>query len=170
MYFMGLDVGYSNLKVAGGAARNMTIHERLPAGAGPAADLDESLGGNQTSGVDVDVRGQSWVAGVEPSGFASPRERSIPTTRRLVHADAECADRSVVIATGVRAMPVIVMQPVRQMRRALIRILVGAGIRHSWSAVWISRSALPLVRGRYGRVLRCLSPSRRHTLANTRER
>jgi len=129
MYFMGLDVGYSNLKVAGGAARNMTIHERLPAGAGPAADLDESLGGNQTSGVDVDVRGQSWVAGVEPSGFASPREKSIPTTRRLVHADAECADRSVVIETGVRAMPVIVMQPVRQMRRALIRILVGAGIR-----------------------------------------
>ncbi|MES1934614.1 hypothetical protein T35B1_18518, partial [Salinisphaera shabanensis T35B1] len=71
MYFMGLDVGYSNLKVAGGAARNMTIHERLPAGAGPAADLDESLGGNQTSGVDVDVRGQSRVAGVEPSRFAS---------------------------------------------------------------------------------------------------
>ena len=79
MYFMGLDVGYSNLKVAGGAARNMTIHERLPAGAGPAADLDESLGGNQTSGIDVDVRGQSWVAGVEPSRFAS--------SQREIHSD-----------------------------------------------------------------------------------
>lgn len=69
----------------------------------------------------------------------------------------------------MRSMPVVIMQPVRQMGCALICIIVGA-YAHSWSAVWISRSALPLVHGRYGRVRRCLSPSRRQAVANTRER
>ena len=67
MYYLGMDVGYSNLKIAAGDSGHINLLRRLPAGAGPVGDLAETVNGyKQAGGVQVDVRGDNWVAGVEP--------------------------------------------------------------------------------------------------------
>jgi len=69
---VGLDIGYSNLKFAIGAAnqpRPALVH-CLPSGAGPIDSLPEKIGGERQvpdGGVVVSVgNGQEWVAGIEP--------------------------------------------------------------------------------------------------------
>lgn len=80
MYFMGHDVGYSNLKLASGSPEQLGFTKKLPAGAGPVSDLAETISGRkQSGGVYVNVRGDKWVAGVEP--------HLIWGHRRELHAD-----------------------------------------------------------------------------------
>lgn len=84
--FVGLDIGYSNLKLAcqGSAASNPQDFI-LPAGAAPLADLPHKLGG----GVDdqgvmvVDVDGVRWAAGVDQSGLDGTRQlhHDYPSTK-----------------------------------------------------------------------------------------
>lgn len=45
MYYLGVDVGYSNLKVAGGLSEGLNVHVRRPTGAGPVSEMAESIGG-----------------------------------------------------------------------------------------------------------------------------
>ena len=64
---IGIDVGYSNLKIVAGADHTPDIVEHLPAGAGPVESLPDSLGGGRIKeGRTVHVGGQPWVAGIEP--------------------------------------------------------------------------------------------------------
>lgn len=84
--FVGLDIGYSNLKLAcQGVADSDSLDFILPAGAAPLADLPHKLGG----GVDdqgvmvVDVDGERWAAGVEQSRLDGARQlhHDYPSTR-----------------------------------------------------------------------------------------
>jgi plasmid segregation protein ParM len=69
MFVMGLDIGYSNLKVVmaeSGAPPTVLLQ---PAGAAPADRLPESLG-REEAGLRVLVDGEPWAAGVPPGKFA----------------------------------------------------------------------------------------------------
>lgn len=69
MYVLGLDVGYSALKMAGGDAGSSPRAMVRPSGAAPAARLGEQLGrGTGSEGpVMVEVGGQPWAAALAPS-------------------------------------------------------------------------------------------------------
>jgi plasmid segregation protein ParM len=84
--FVGLDIGYSNLKLAcQGAGDSSPRDFILPAGAAPLADLPHKLGG----GVDdqgvmiVDVDGERWAAGVDQSRLEGARQlhHDYPSTK-----------------------------------------------------------------------------------------
>ena len=68
MFVMGLDIGYSNVKVAIGASGTPPEVSLFPAGAAPVDRLPESLG----YGVEI-VRvlldGEPWAACVPPGKF-----------------------------------------------------------------------------------------------------
>lgn len=71
MFVLGLDIGYSNLKIAMGeksdndGAPTTTV---LPAGAGPIELMPQTVGSGQgTDFLRVDVDGKKWAAAVEPS-------------------------------------------------------------------------------------------------------
>lgn len=49
-------------------------------------------------------------------------------TRQIIHTGAPFADRYTVAEAGTGSMPVVVMQPVRQMRHALVGIVVRSRI------------------------------------------
>jgi hypothetical protein len=69
MFVMGLDIGYSNLKVVmaeSGAPPTVLLQ---PAGAAPADRLPEALG-REEAGLRVLVDGEPWAAGVPPGKFA----------------------------------------------------------------------------------------------------
>lgn len=69
MLVMGLDIGYSNLKVAigePGSSPTVVLH---PAGAAPVDRLPETLRTGE-AGVQVLIDGDLWAAGVSPGKFA----------------------------------------------------------------------------------------------------
>lgn len=68
MFVMGLDIGYSNLKMAfGRKGEGVERTKVLPVGAGPASLLPQSInGGNDKNALQVIIDDQKWVAGVEP--------------------------------------------------------------------------------------------------------
>ncbi len=84
--FVGLDIGYSNLKLAcRGAGDSIPRDFILPAGAAPLADLPHKLsGGVDDQGVMVvDVDGERWAAGVDQSRLDSARQlhHDYPSTK-----------------------------------------------------------------------------------------
>lgn len=71
MYVLGLDIGYSNLKVAAGdkGKGKPTNNFVLPAGAGPVDMLPNHFGGGAADDdyIRLDIDGKKWAVGVEPS-------------------------------------------------------------------------------------------------------
>lgn len=65
MFVLGLDIGYSNLKLAFGDKDGEMTTKVLPVGAG----LKEFMPRNSKEGLNVLVNGKQWVAGVEPAVF-----------------------------------------------------------------------------------------------------
>ncbi|MHB8252905.1 MAG: ParM/StbA family protein [Acidiferrobacter sp.] len=86
MYAMGLDIGYSQIKIATGDTRNGAPHVLVrPAAAGPRSLVsDRFIGGDAPIGTDVMVQGVAWVAGGE-TGL-------LQNTAREMHADYTTTD------------------------------------------------------------------------------
>jgi len=87
MSLVGLDIGYSNLKLAWGQAGSRPRLQVLPAMAAPKAMVAESLGVTATGsgsprtddGISVTVNGERWIAGIRPSRVSG--------WQRALHAD-----------------------------------------------------------------------------------
>lgn len=87
MPFVGLDIGYSNVKLAWGQAGGRPRLQVLPAMAAPKAMVAETLGmttkGGRTTptedGIAVTVNGEPWIAGIRPSRVSG--------WQRALHAD-----------------------------------------------------------------------------------
>lgn len=75
MYIVGLDIGYSNVKVVMGDARIGRANSSIviPSGAGPLAHMPQPLGNeeDQSDVIRVKVNGENWAAGVEPGRLQS---------------------------------------------------------------------------------------------------
>ena len=85
MFVLGVDIGYSNLKLAFGQSGSEPKTIILPAGAGPADRMPERIGGgNDDTCLYVSVDNERWAAGV-PAGRLQGWERELhpeyPTTK-----------------------------------------------------------------------------------------
>ncbi len=130
MTVIGLDVGYSNLKIAVGEAVGSPRVIVRPAGAAPVDRLGEQIGAARLQdAVLVEVDGQRWAAAIEPARFEG-WQRSLhedyaatPAYQALVKAALVLANRPVVdrLVTG---LPVGQARDPRR-REALRRSLVG---------------------------------------------
>ena len=130
MTVIGLDVGYSNLKIAVGEAAGSPHLIVRPAGAAPMDRLGEQIGAARLQeAVVVEVDGQRWAAAVEPARFEG-WQRSLhedyaasPAYQALVRAALVLANRPVVdqLVTG---LPVAQARDPRR-REALRCSLVG---------------------------------------------
>ena len=110
MTVIGLDVGYSNLKIAVGEAVGSPRMIVRPAGAAPVDRLGERIGAARLQdAVVVEVDGQRWAAAIEPARFEG-WQRSLhedyaatPAYQALVKAALVLADRPVVdrLVTGL---------------------------------------------------------------------
>jgi plasmid segregation protein ParM len=130
MTVIGLDVGYSNLKLAVGEVGESPQAILRPAGAAPLDRLGERVGsGRRQDAIVVDIDGEPWAAAIEPMRFEG-WQRSLhedyaatPAYRALVKAALMLANRPVVdrLVTG---LPVAQAQDPRR-REALRRALLG---------------------------------------------
>lgn len=92
-YCLGLDIGYSNLKLVMGESDRPPRQLILPAGAGPASKLPTQLSGGEVDGaIHITLNNEPWVAGV-PGNHLENWERELhpdyPATdsyRALFHA------------------------------------------------------------------------------------
>ena len=110
MTVIGLDVGYSNLKIAVGEAGGPPRMIARPAGAAPLERLGERIGTSRLpDAVIVDVDAQRWAAAIDPARLEG-WQRSLhadyaatPAYRALVKAALVLADRPVVdrLVTGL---------------------------------------------------------------------
>jgi plasmid segregation protein ParM len=135
MHIVGMDIGYSNLKIASGMRGENPRVVIRPAGAAPASMIgmrihERADGANGNAPVMVEIDGQSWVAGIEPSRYESGWTRtqhedyaSTPTYLALALAGLVLAQQSQVdiLVTG---LPVSQAAD-RHRRQALIRALTG---------------------------------------------
>ena len=131
MVIVGLDVGYSNLKVAAGEAGSIPQVVVRPSGAAPADRLGERITTRSSppDGIYVEVRGERWVAAVEPTrleGWQRPLHEDYaasPAYEALAKAGLVLADYRRVdqLVTG---LPVSQAREPRR-REALRRLLVG---------------------------------------------
>ena len=131
MVIVGLDVGYSNLKVAAGEAGSIPQVIVRPSGAAPADRLGERIttSSSPLDGISVEVRGEHWVAAVEPTrleGWQRPLHEDYvasPAYEALAKAGLVLADYRRVhqLVTG---LPVSQAREPRR-REALRRLLVG---------------------------------------------
>jgi len=91
MYILGLDIGYSNLKLAHGTAGTAPRTAVLPAGAGPRDRFNvrlnipcmDSIADTGSDGVPVQINGEEWIAGVHSGRFehwGRPLHKDKPTT------------------------------------------------------------------------------------------
>lgn len=131
MFVMGLDIGYSNLKLAYGEQGGQPSTRVLPAGAGPIELMPRQLTGQQDSScIQVVVDGEKWAAGVEPGrlqGWDRELHGDYPSTaayRALFYAGLLLSERDEVdvLVTGL---------PVHQYmdessRLALVQRLAGS--------------------------------------------
>ena len=92
MFVLGVDIGYSNLKLAIGQSGSEPKTIILPAGAGPADRMPERIGGgDDETCLYVSVDNERWAAGV-PAGRLQGWERASPgishhkTYKALFHA------------------------------------------------------------------------------------
>lgn len=77
MYVLGLDIGYSNLKIAYGDASSTDPTTVLfPAGAAPVENMPHRLSGDEQDYRVVSVNGEKWAVGVE-QGRIQSREREL---------------------------------------------------------------------------------------------
>ena len=75
MFVLGVDIGYSNLKLAIGPSGSEPKTIILPAGAGPADRRPERIGGgDEETCLDGSVENERWAAGV-PAGRLQGGER-----------------------------------------------------------------------------------------------
>lgn len=65
-FILGLDIGYSNLKMAMGFRGGNVTTTVLPVGAGPLALMPQQLTGGEGDCIQVVIDDEKWVAGVEP--------------------------------------------------------------------------------------------------------
>lgn len=65
-FILGLDIGYSNLKMAMGFRGEEVTTTVLPVGAGPLELMPQQLTGGAGSCIQVVIDDEKWVAGVEP--------------------------------------------------------------------------------------------------------
>lgn len=65
-FILGLDIGYSNLKMAMGFRGEKVTTTVLPVGAGPLALMPQQLTGGEGNCIQVVIDDEKWVAGVEP--------------------------------------------------------------------------------------------------------
>ena len=94
MQLVGLDIGYSNLKLAWGQRGEVPRLRVLPAMAAPRAQVAEALGiagpdspsgtgsvagSDAAQGIEVTLDGESWIAGVRPTRVCG--------WQRALHAD-----------------------------------------------------------------------------------
>lgn len=75
-YCLGLDIGYSNLKLVMGESNKEPREFVLPAGAGPASKLPTRLSNESDGAIHIMVDGEPWVAGV-PADFLESWERDL---------------------------------------------------------------------------------------------
>lgn len=109
MFNLGLDIGYSNLKIAFGEdGEPETVI--LPAGAAPTERLPGSLRpGAKAEGYRVQLDGKSWATGIHPSRFEvwerslHPDYASTPAYRALFHTALAISGRDVIdlLVTGL---------------------------------------------------------------------
>ncbi|WP_422665115.1 ParM/StbA family protein [Aeromonas salmonicida] len=65
-FILGLDIGYSNLKIAMGFKGGHVTTTVLPVGAGPLALMPQQLTGGEGNCIQIVIDDEKWVAGVEP--------------------------------------------------------------------------------------------------------
>lgn len=76
-YCLGLDIGYSNLKMVMGESGKAPKELVLPAGAGPATKLPTKLSAQESDGaIHIMLDGEPWVAGI-PADFLENWERDL---------------------------------------------------------------------------------------------
>lgn len=85
MNVIGLDIGYSNLKIAfGNTEKNNMQTKILPAGAAEESIMqNQLLGGTDDDSLLVQIDGESWIAGVEPyklQGWERELHRDYPSS------------------------------------------------------------------------------------------
>ena len=127
---IGLDIGYSSVKVAFGDGRVPEV-ARLPVGAGPISMCNTTISGEADIGCgqEVTISGQPWVAGVDPSrlsGFVSTMDESYATTdeyRAIFYAALSTAGAETVDAL-VTGLPVTHFQNA-SMKDELTKMMVG---------------------------------------------
>jgi plasmid segregation protein ParM len=139
MYVVGLNIGYSNVKIAEGPRGDLPRLILRPAGAAPRERLGERIGAEEEAGsttgaaadrpVPVDLDGVLRAAAIEPERFEDwqrPLHEDYPATPSY-HALALAA----LLLTGQRAIDVVVIGlPVAQAgdprrRERLKRLLTG---------------------------------------------
>jgi plasmid segregation protein ParM len=116
---VGLDIGYSNLKVVVGEHGRPPRVLVRPAGAGPVERLGEQLanrgGADPLAPIQVDIDGQRWVAGVAPSrleGWARPLHADYSATPVY-----EALAKAALVLAGERSIDRLVTGlPVSQMQ------------------------------------------------------
>ncbi|AYM89019.1 MULTISPECIES: ParM/StbA family protein [Pseudoalteromonas] len=110
MFVMGLDIGYSNLKVSMGTKGEDIRTKILPAGAGNIDLMPRSVGaGLGTDFLQVIINDQKWAAGVEPDrlqGWERELHKDYKSTdvyRALFYAALLVSEQSVidVLVTGL---------------------------------------------------------------------
>lgn len=124
---VGMDIGYSGLKVAFGTPGKPRREKVLPVGAAPAADLGTNFMTTEKVGVRVLVNGTEYIAGIDP-GITPGEGRGLnrgytdtPVYRALFHA-ALLTTQAEHIHRLVTGLPVSVFlnKPKREkLRRAL---------------------------------------------------
>lgn len=108
--FVGVDVGYSGVKLAYGSGECPAL-VKLPVGAAPIAGPTRRRHGDRlvTEGHEVLVNGQTWRAGVDPltlEGFVRRMDESYPVTKEylalyMAALSAAGAPRISVLVTGL---------------------------------------------------------------------
>ncbi|TWA80510.1 hypothetical protein FBY14_12626 [Azospirillum brasilense] len=115
MFAIGLDIGYSNLKLAYGEVPDSgtpkpAVTQVLPAGAGRLSDLPLRMGkaDGDTDALVVNVNSEKWGAGGGEAGASSPRAmylrmvlRSRPVRRAIADTDRYSGPRSSAIGPEI---------------------------------------------------------------------
>jgi plasmid segregation protein ParM len=84
MFVLGLDIGYSNLKLAMGQREGEVKTQVMPVGAGPLELMARQLTGGTGASLQVMIEGERWVAGVEPErlqGWERELHSDYPSTK-----------------------------------------------------------------------------------------
>jgi plasmid segregation protein ParM len=99
MFILGMDIGYSNLKLAMGTADAAPAVSLAPAGAAPINRLPASIGGGDREALRVALDGDLWAACVSPGKFTSWNRAlhedyaQTPSYRALFHAALLLSER-----------------------------------------------------------------------------
>ncbi|CAH2603793.1 ParM/StbA family protein [Rhodovastum atsumiense] len=131
--YVGLDIGYSNLKLIAGPADGDPTATVLPAGAGPRTAMPErigySAGSSAGEGLVVALDEETWVAGVEP-GRLQNWERALHPDYVATSGFRALAHAALLVAGTPRVERLVTGLPVTQWldsarREALHALLLG---------------------------------------------